>query len=90
MTHVIESLADRIFELERFVEVSNDDTFDVVEQQQNLNTKRMTESHVRLLKTFLISKNEHRQLQDIPPTDLDIYILPSFSWVFENVLRQKK
>jgi len=90
MAHVIDSLADRILELVRFVEVSNDDTFDVVEQQQNLNTKRMTESHVQLLKTFLISKNEHRQLQDIPPTDLDIYILPSFSWVFENVLRQKK
>jgi len=74
MTHVIESSADRILELERLVEVSNDDTFDAVEQQQNLNTKRMRESHVRLLKTYLNSKNEHRQLQDIAPTRLDIYL----------------
>jgi len=35
MAHVIESLANRILELERFVEVSNEDTFDVVEQQYN-------------------------------------------------------
>jgi len=55
MAHVIESLADRILELERFAEVSNDDTFDVDEQKKNLNTKRMTERHVRLLKTYLNS-----------------------------------
>ena len=52
MAHVIDSLADRILELERFIEVSSDDTFDVVEQQRNVNTKRMTESHVRLLNSF--------------------------------------
>jgi len=54
MAHVIESLADRILVLERFVEVSNDDTFDVVEQEQNLNTRRMKESQVRLLKMIKI------------------------------------
>jgi len=45
MAHVIDSLADRILKLERCLEVSNNNTFDVVEQRRNLNTKRMTGRH---------------------------------------------
>jgi hypothetical protein len=51
MACVIDSLADRIFKLERIVEVSNKDTFDVVELQRNVNTKRMTESCFTLVRT---------------------------------------
>jgi hypothetical protein len=43
---VIDSLADRILELERFIEVRNNDTFDVAEQHRDVNTKRMADSHL--------------------------------------------
>ena len=48
-TQVIDSLADRILDLERFIEIDESTTCNVVEQQKNANTKKMTESHTRLV-----------------------------------------
>jgi hypothetical protein len=75
---VIDSLADRILDLERFIEIDESTTYDVVEQQKNANTKKMTESHTRLFNSFLISKNENRKIEEIPPKDLDLFLAQFF------------
>jgi len=78
MTHVVDSLVDRIMELDRFIEVDNQATMNIVDEQRNINTKRMTDGHVRLFRTFLESKNENRQIEDVPPADLDLYLAQFF------------
>jgi hypothetical protein len=77
---VIDSLADRMldYDVTRFVACSNDATLQLVEQQQNANTRRMTDSHLRLIKSYLASKNDVRELEDIPPAELDLYLAQFF------------
>lgn len=71
---VIDSLASRILELERFIDISNDATNDLLEQQRNENTKKVTASHMRLFKSYLEQKNENQSPEMIPPDKLDKYI----------------
>ena len=47
---------------------------DYVDSLENKNTKEKTERDVRLLKTFLSSQNEERELHEIPPQELDKYL----------------
>ena len=45
-----------------------------IEQQENENTKRKTEQNLSLLNQFLSSKNEKRSIEDIPSTELNLYL----------------
>ena len=75
---VIENLANRIIELEaeanaaRFLNVTEDDTSNIIQNERNLNTKKVTDSHVALLTKWLKSNNDYRKPEDIPAPELDI------------------
>jgi len=86
MAHVIDSLADGILEMDRFVEVSNRETIALVEKQKNDNTRRMTDCHVRLLRSYLDTRREHRLIEDIPPVELDLLLAQFFLGVRKAVL----
>ena len=74
MSKQIDDLADRIITLEQDIILPTDncgnhvrfadaaDTINFVVEQQNMNTRRMTESHVRLFANFL------RQHEEKSPT----------------------
>jgi len=47
---------------------------DYVEGLENRSTKERTERDVKLLKLFLTSQNEERELLEIPPQELDKYL----------------
>ena len=57
----------------RFV-TPNDTVEDYVESLQNKNTKGKTERDVRLLKRYLTSQNEEREVNEIEPQELDRYL----------------
>jgi len=87
MTSVIDRHADRILSLQDEIIVdetqrnvpfaSSADTDSFVAEQQNSNTKRMTDCHLRLFAEYLHSRDEVRQPEDIEPKMLDTH-LPSF------------
>ena len=64
---VIENLANRIIELEaeanaaRFLNVTEDDTSNIIQNERNLNTKKVTDSHIALLTKWLKSNNDYRK-----------------------------
>jgi len=45
-----------------------------IAKKKNKNTQRKMHSNVALMKSFLPNENETRQLQDIPPPELDTYL----------------
>ena len=47
---------------------------ELIEQQENENTKRKTEENLSLLNQFLSSKNEKRTIEDIPSAKLNLYL----------------
>ena len=59
---------------ERFVSLTDEDVERFVEAEANKNTQRKMYSDVALMKSFLPNENETRQLQDIPPPELDAYL----------------
>ena len=72
---VIASLAGRIFNLERFTEVTESETHDFTEAQKNRNTWRKTEGDVKLFTDWLLEgKNERRHPEVIPEMELDKYL----------------
>jgi len=56
---------------ERFVDVN---TFEFTEAHQNINTKRATESHMRLFLDWLKKTKEDRKPEEISPKELDLYL----------------
>jgi len=89
---VIQSLANRILELEnmvqtrsdkdpRFVAVNDKDTFDLTEAQQNANTRRMTDCNIKLFVSWLQQMNEMGRPDEISPKELDVYIAKFISIV---------
>ena len=54
--------------------LTDEDVESFVEADANKNTQRMMHSYVVLMKSFLPDENETRQLQDIPPPELDAYL----------------
>ena len=81
---VIENLANRIIELEaeanaaRFLNVTEDDTSNIIQNERNLNTKKVTDSHIALLTKWLKSNNDYRKPEDIPAPELDICVAKFF------------
>ena len=59
---------------ERFVSLTDEDVERFVEAEANKNTQRKMHRDVVLMKSFLPNENETRQLQDIPPPELDAYL----------------
>lgn len=98
---VIENLANRIIELEaeanaaRFLNVTEDDTSNIIQNERNLNTKKVTDSHIALLTKWLKSNNDYRKPEDIPAPELDICLAKFFLSIWkegeddlQNVSRQ--
>ena len=57
---------------ERFVDVGSVDNF--IAEQENKATFQKTQQDVKLLKTFLGTRNELRKVEEIPPLELNEYI----------------
>ena len=72
MAHIIEKLADDIVTLNynadhskfadnrRFALISINHTYDIIEQQKNINTKRLTACRVKLFENWLKENEEIR------------------------------
>ena len=45
-----------------------------IEQQEYENTNRKTEQHLSLVNKFLSSKNEKKSIEDIPSTEINLYL----------------
>jgi len=58
----------------RFVSLTDEDVERFVEAEANKGTQRKMHNDVALMKSFLPHGNETRQLQDIPPPELDAYL----------------
>jgi len=71
----IDSLASRILDLDHLIEQSRFsnvvDTSVIVDQQQNENTRRMTDCHVKLFKSWLANQCELRDPATIASQDLN-------------------
>jgi hypothetical protein len=77
-----DNLVNRILDLEgeesaRFVDLSST-TSEFIDEQTNRSTKRITEGHCRLLKKWLKSKNENREMESIEPEKLNVYLAEFF------------
>ena len=60
---------------ERFVSLTDEVVERFVKAEANKNTQRKMHSDVALMKrSFSPNENETRQLQDIPPPELDAYL----------------
>jgi hypothetical protein len=71
---VIDSLTNRILELEH-QSIDNDyATRQFVSNMKNRNTQVLTESHIRLFRNWLAAKSESRAPEHIDPKQLDIYL----------------
>jgi hypothetical protein len=81
---VVDNLVNRIIELEheanaeRFLEVSEEDTSNIILNERNGNTKRVTDCHIGLLTKWLKSNNDFRNPEDIPPSELDLCLAKFF------------
>ena len=60
---------------ERFVSLTDKDVERFVEAEANKNTQRKLHSDIVSMKSFLPNENKTRQLQDIPPPELDAYLI---------------
>ena len=84
MKKAIDSLANRILDLEnkcnesRFANKADVDTFKIIEEQQNENTKKATVSHLRLFPNCLRSNDELRNPENILPLELDMLLAKFF------------
>jgi hypothetical protein len=85
----MDSLADRILELEdyepaestetkRFLQVDEQETYELVEAQRNESTQQVTACHLRLFTAWLRQQNELRQPEYIEPKDLDLHLTQFF------------
>ena len=77
--NTIEALFNEIFnntpqKSERFKTIPNDDIDNFIFQNENENTRRKTLSHIKLLRQFLSEEGEFREIQNIPPMELDNYL----------------
>jgi len=79
----MDSLVDRILELESMTEtisandrrfIAIDDTDAFVHAQQNENTSRMMDCHIKLFATWLRHMDEMQRPDEISPKELDLYI----------------
>ena len=59
---------------ERFVSLTDEDVKRFVAELKPKKTLKEMHSDVALMKSFLPNENETRQLQDIPPPELDAYL----------------
>ncbi len=77
---VLESLASRleldglIQERDRHVEISEEDTSNLIKNMENSNTRRKTEYDTKLFCDWLVGVDEQRRLIDIPLGELDILL----------------
>lgn len=86
MAKIIDALADRIIDLDhvcaenntRFEQISDIDTYGIIEREKNCNTKKATEGHLRLFTEWLKSNQELRKPEDILPSELDMHLAKFF------------
>ena len=65
--------------------LTDEDVERFVEAEANKNTQRKMHSDVVLMKSFLPNANETKQLQDIPPPELDAYLSRFLSSVRKKI-----
>ena len=85
---LLESLSNRILTLDGLIEEQNairmneteNDTLAFVESMKNKNTKSKTTSDLKNFKEWMRNENlnEDRNLEDIPPRELDMYLARFF------------
>ena len=55
----------------RFVQINNDEVDRFIDEQKSGSTKRKTDAHIKLLKSFAELQGEVRKAHKIPPAELD-------------------
>ncbi|XP_060580060.1 uncharacterized protein KIAA1958-like [Ruditapes philippinarum] len=71
---VLESLSNKLLDLDAKIRVSEQDTYDFIESKKNESTKKKTKSDIGRFIDWLSAEEETRAVETIPPTDLDMYI----------------
>ena len=101
MAKLIDSLANRIIDLEyqsdpyddileRFEQISDSDTYGIIEREKNVNTKKATEGHLRLFTNWLRANNEMRTPEKIVPMELDMHLAKFFLSIRKETKATKK
>ena len=68
----------------RFIYMEDDDVNDFIEQNENVNTRKKTLSHIKLVQSFLLSIGVSNELHSLAPAELDRHLAKFFV-----VVRQK-
>ncbi len=69
------SIANRISQIDSnngaYRNATEDDCYRLIEEQKNVNTKRKTDCDIMKFQSWLKLKEENREIQEIPPSELD-------------------
>ena len=68
----------------RFIYMEDDDVNDFIEQNENVNTRKKTLSHIKLVQSYLLSIGVSNELHSLAPAELDRHLAKFFV-----VVRQK-
>ena len=72
---VLTSIANRITKIDSkngaYRNATEDDCYRLIEEQKNVNTKRKTDCDIMKFQSWLKLKEENREIQEIPPAELD-------------------
>ena len=77
---ILASLSDRLLTLDRVIEanekkrVSAEDTLAFIESKKNAATLKKTKSDVKRFRGWLLEESETREIETIPPRELDMLI----------------
>jgi hypothetical protein len=58
----------------------------IIDKEKNANTKKVTESHMRLFTNWLQLNKESRNVEDISPAELDLLLAKYFSVSVKKLL----
>lgn len=75
----METLANRLLDLDDKIRqqhrrFSLEETEEFIQNKKNINTKSKTKSDIKKFREWLTGDDESRELKEIPPKELDLYI----------------
>ena len=59
---------------ERFVTFDIREVEEFIDNEENSNTRKKTKNDMALLSSFIAKKKENRQVEEVPPQELDIFL----------------
>lgn len=58
---------------ERFVTFDIREVEEFIDNEENSNTRKKTKNDMALLSSFIAKEKENRQVEEVPPQELDIF-----------------